>query len=182
MCAQVYSDLMMEERCNPGALVALLVLFASVVLGMASCASVPKFDLADVEQSVNPRDVVTQVETYKSKKVLWGGVIIDSVNVKDGTQLEVLVYPLDRNSKPEIEKNNLGRIIAFHHGYLETVDYAAGRLLTLVGIVQETKKGSVGEAMYTYPVVSTDQLHLWPPTTAADDENGVHFGIGIMIH
>jgi outer membrane lipoprotein len=152
-----------------------------LLLAITACATTPDFNLANVDQSIQPRDVVANLDKYRSKKTLWGGLIINSSNVKQGTQLEILSYPLDRNLKPDIEKDTLGRVIVSHEGYLETLDYASGRLLTVVGIVQETKKGMVGEAMYTYPVVKTGQLHLWPQKDN-DSDGRVHFGIGVMIH
>jgi outer membrane lipoprotein len=125
--------------------------------------------------------VVANPDKYRSAKVLWGGLIIISSNVKAGTQLEILIYPLDRHLKPDIDKDTLGRVIVSHDGYLETLDYASGRLLTVGGIIQQTKKGSVGDAIYTYPVIKAEQLHLWPQKDG-DDEGRVHFGIGVMIH
>ena len=148
---------------------------------ISACASTPDFNLANVDQSIQPRDVVAAPDKYRSAKVLWGGLIINSSNVKAGTQLEILTYPLDRNLKPNIDKDTLGRVIVSHDGYLETLDYASGRLLTVLGIVQQIKKGSVGDAIYTYPVVKAEQLHLWPQNDR-DKGGRVYFGIGVMIH
>ncbi|KPJ92333.1 MAG: hypothetical protein AMJ53_09615 [Gammaproteobacteria bacterium SG8_11] len=159
----------------------LAAIFSLLILSVTGCASAPKFNLDGVDQSIQPRDVVTDLKKYQNKSVLWGGVIVKSTNVKEGTELELLVYPLKKDFKPDTEQNTLGRIIVFHDGYLETLDYAAGRLLTVQGIVYDLKKGSVGEAIYTYVVVDARQMHLWPPIE--DDDSGrVQFGIGVMIH
>ncbi|WP_455209930.1 Slp family lipoprotein [Kaarinaea lacus] len=162
-------------------LAALVAVFYIFVLSVTGCASAPKFNLDGVDQSVQPRDVVANLERYQGKNVLWGGVIINSTNVKEGTQLEILVYPLKSDLKPDTEQGTLGRIIVFEDGYLETLDFAAGRLLTVKGNVRETKKGSVGEAVYTYTVVQAQQLHLWPQKDE-EGSSGVRFGIGVMIH
>ena len=160
---------------------ALVVIFSWFILSMTGCASAPKFNLEDVGRSIQPRDVVADLQKYQTKSVLWGGVIIKSTNVKEGTELELLVYPLRRNFKPDTEQSALGRIIVLQDGYLETLDYSAGRLLTVQGAVHNIRKGSVGEAIYTYVLVNARQLHLWAPV---DDDGGgrVHFGIGVMIH
>jgi outer membrane lipoprotein len=151
------------------------------VLTVVACASTPNFNLEGTDQKVKPRDVVASPEAYRSKKVLWGGLIINSSNVKSGTRLELLAYPLDRRLKPDINKDALGRVMAYSDGYLETLDYASGRLLTVTGMVQGIEKAPVGEAMYSYPVVNIAQIHLWPEQDASG-ESRVHFGIGVVIH
>ena len=159
----------------------LAFLAVSVIVTVTGCATAPDFYLDDVDQSLQPRDVVSHLENSRGKSVLWGGVIINSTNVKDGTQLEVLAYPLKGDLKPDTNQGALGRIIVLHDGYLETLDYVAGRQVTVKGNVLETREGSVGEAVYTYAVVHVKQLHLWPQVD--DEASGrVHFGIGVMIH
>ncbi len=176
-----YTDLIMGNRRFTFLLAAYSAIFFIFTLSMIGCASAPDFNLDGVDQSVQPRDVVASLEKYQGKSVVWGGVIINSTNIKDGTQLEILAYPLKRDLKPDTEQSALGRVIVWHSGYLETLDYAAGRLVTVTGNVHETKKGSIGDAIYTYPVVHARQLHLWQQI---DDASGgrVHFGIGVMIH
>ena len=71
-----------------------------VVLSVTGCASAPDLNLDGVDQSIQPRDVVADLQTYRGKRVLWGGTIVNSTNVKTGTELELLVYPLKRDFKP----------------------------------------------------------------------------------
>jgi outer membrane lipoprotein len=173
------SRITLSRVTNAAICVAILVGFLITVV--AGCATAPELDLTAVDKSIQPQDVVKDIEKFESKKVLWGGVIINSINVKGGTQIEVLVYPLDSNSKPMLEKSTLGRAIAYHIGYLETIDYAPGRLLTLVGTVKDIKQGVIGEAVYDYPVVTTDQIYLWPQKDTGANTH-VQFGFGVLIH
>ena len=156
------------------------VLAVAVVIVLSGCANAPVFDLANVDRLVQPRQVAAEPHTYQSKQVLWGGVIISSRNVQQGSELEVLAHPLDRNLKPDDAAEALGRFIAFERGYLETLDYAPGRLVTLVGVVERTEQRSVGEALYTYPVITISQLHIWPEQDASG-ESRVRFGIGVGV-
>lgn len=149
-------------------------------LAVAACASAPEFNLDTVNRTVQPREVSENLEKYKSQRVLWGGVIINSRNVEQGSELEVLAYPLTRNLKPNTEKGTLGRVLAFSDGYLETLDYAAGRVVTLVGTVKGTDERLVGDAKYIYPVVVIAQIHLWPEQDAAE-QSQVRFGIGVGV-
>jgi len=155
-----------------------LALAAAIFL--SGCASTPAFDLTNVDRLVLPRQVAAEPQTYQSKQVLWGGVIISSRNVQQGSELEVLAHPLDRDFKPDEAAEALGRFIAFESGYLETLDYSPGRLVTLVGVVDRTEQRSVGEALYTYPVVTISQLHLWPEQDTSG-ESRVRFGIGVGV-
>jgi len=145
---------------------------------VTACATTPEFNLESVEKSVQPGAVVNDIEKYKGVKVLWGGLIINSVNLKEGTQFEILAQPLNSRHKPQVNQTPIGRFLAFHSGYLETVDYAPGRLLSVVGTVTELKQGKIGEADYTYPVVQADQVFLWPQSNGGG-QSTVHFGIGV---
>lgn len=156
-----------------------LVLFVAIFL--SACATSPNFDTAGIDTSMTPKRAVDESQTLQGEPVLWGGVVINSTNLKDSTQLEILAYPLDSNQKPNREQDPLGRFLAVHEGYLETADYAQGRLITVRGTFGDKRIGKVGESEYTYPVVNINQLHLWSKQDAST-ESQVQFGFGLMIH
>lgn len=152
----------------PGILISLLL----------SCASTPEFDTTQVDQSLTPQSVVAEPDFSHGKIVLWGGTILDTRNLKDTTQIEVLAYPLNTFHRPLQDRKPLGRFIIRHQGYLEPTTYNQGRLLTVLGSVSDSQSGIVGESSYTYPVIHDQQLHLW----SQYDERGrtsFHFGVGI---
>ncbi|MCK7496224.1 MAG: Slp family lipoprotein [Comamonadaceae bacterium] len=95
--------------------------------------------------------------------------------------LELLGYPLDHRNRPDRDAAPVGRFLAMHPGYLETADYQAGRLLTVVGTVAETRAGTVGEARYVYPVLNVTGLKLWPTAQQEAAEPRFHFGVGVGI-
>ena len=145
---------------------------------LAACATSPNFDTAGIDTSLTPQLAVAGNQATQGEPVLWGGVVINSTNLKDSTQLEILAYPLDSNQRPNRQQEPLGRFLAVHEGYLETTDYAAGRLITVRGSLAGKRSGYVGEAEYIYPVVNNTQLHLW----SGSSESQVQFGFGLMIH
>ena len=153
------------------------MIFASVVL--AACATTPKFDASGIDLSISPQQAVA--ETMQGVQVLWGGVIISSANLKDVTQFEVLAYPLDSDQRPDTDKAPLGRFLALQPGYLETSDYAQGRLISVSGTLQDKRGGRIGETEYVYPVVKINQLHLWRKRGEASEPQ-FHIGIGVMFH
>lgn len=154
---------------------------ASLVLG--GCAASPEFDLRDVQAGLPPTQVAEDINAHAGKRVVWGGIIVTTTNLKDQTQLEVLAYPLDSDSWPRQSEPPLGRFLALHGGYLEPVDFAAGRVVSMVGTIAGTREGTIGETRYTYPLLNVDQIHLWPKEgkSGAASPN-VHFGIGVVFH
>lgn len=156
-----------------------LVLSLAATL-IQACATTPKFDTGDISPDITPRQAAEQASSLQGTRVLWGGVIIASNNLETATQLEVLAYPLNSRQRPDTDEAPLGRFLARQTGYLETTDYAPGRLISVSGTVQQTRQGRIGESEYTYPVIQIDQLHLWPKQGGASPQTRFHFGIGVM--
>ena len=132
-------------------------LLLNLLLG---CASTPEFDITQVDKALTPQSVIAEPETSQGKIALWGGTILDTKNLKD--------------SKP------LGRFIIQHKGYLEPTTYSQGRLLTVLGNIGESQTGKVGESEYSYPVINSQQLHLWS-LDGDKDNTSFHFGLGIRL-
>jgi outer membrane lipoprotein len=160
----------------------ILILIGTLLTGLlSSCATTPDFNLNNVVKDVPPLQAEEHFNQYRGTKVLWGGVIINSTNTKDGTQFEIVAYPLNSHMKPQTDENTQGRFIAEYGHYLETTEYSPGRRVTVVGELTKTQQGKIGETVYTYPVVHIEQLFLWP--TAAERPNtSVHFGVGVIFH
>lgn len=146
-----------------------------------ACTSGKRFDVTQVNFSLTPQSVIADLETSRGKQALWGGTILDTVNLKDNTQIEVLAYPLDSLHRPQLDKAPLGRFIIEAKGYLESATYAQGRQLSVLGDVVKLQSGKIGERDYNYPVLSSQQLHVWP-TDESRSQSRFHFGIGIGIH
>ena len=135
------------------------ILFISLLL--SACAGTPDYAKYGAS-AVTPQRVSMQPQLATGKPVLWGGVIMKTVNLKDRTQLEVLAYPLDGNERPQIDQAPLGRFIAEQPGYLEPASFASQRQVTVVGVVTGTLPGRVGDSDYNYPVVTVRRHTLWP--------------------
>jgi outer membrane lipoprotein len=156
----------------------ILILFLfGMLLG---CASAPEFDTSQVDQSLTPQSVIAEPDVSRGKIALWGGTILDTRNLQDQTQIEVLAYPLSSSYRPLLDKKPLGRFIVRQAGFLEPANYAQGRQLTVLGSVSDTQSGKVGESSYTYPVISATQLYLWSESDDFD-RTSFHFGLGIGV-
>lgn len=151
----------------------------ALLLGLAAgCASGPRFDTRGVEAGVTPRQALTEAARLEGRTVLWGGVVVDSTNLAEATRLEVLAYPLGPDQGPDLDREPLGRFLVLQSGYLEPVDYHAGRAVTVLGRLAGTRSGRVGNAPYEYPLVRAERIHLWAAGGRTSPQ--FHFGVGVI--
>jgi outer membrane lipoprotein len=145
---------------------------------LSGCATTPPFSadmLHDVNRSLLPEQAVK--ENAKDVEVMWGGVIVNATNTPDHTDFAVLFYPLDRSQRPDSEQPARSRFIARYPGYLETMVYAPGREITVLGKLQGVEEGKIGDAPYRFAVLKAERIHLWP----IGDDSRVRFGVGVGI-
>jgi len=168
-----------NRRYPTSASTALNVGVALVLLVLAGCASGP-IEIDDQAITVEPvlASQVADDPGLAQGTVLWGGTIIGALNLATGSQLELLAYPLDRTQRPQVDRASQGRFILTVEEDLETIDFAEGRQVTVLGALDGVNEVTIGEARRTLPVVRADQLHLWRGT-GPGERTGFTFGIGI---
>jgi outer membrane lipoprotein len=115
-----------------------------------------------VAKELTLKMVLKDPEAYKGKIVLWSGLIISSVNLKEGTLIEVLQKPADMQEKPRDVDKSEGRFLALYSSYLDVAIYRQGRKVAVAGEVQGKKIQRLGEIEYTYPLIAAKEIHLWP--------------------
>ena len=147
---------------------------------LVACANGPRFDLSGVDNTLTPPRAVQTMTQARDQIVHWGGSIIETANLKDSTRIEILAYPLDRNGLPDLSAQAQGRFILLQSGYLETADYAPGRLVSVVGKLTQTQSTRIGEAETVFAVVQAQQIYLWPPDSQRS-RTQFHFGLGVGI-
>ena len=151
---------------------------ALITLLLGACAGSPDYSRYGADSTITPQGVSAQPQLSSGQQVLWGGVIMKTVNLKDRTQVEVLAYPLDSSERPQIDSVAQGRFILEQAGYLEPATYANQRQITVVGTVSGTLPGRVGNADYNFPLVTATQHKLWPKYRGETRPN-IHFGVGV---
>jgi outer membrane lipoprotein len=152
-----------------------------LVLLTAGCSSKPVLPTEGVNAELTAQLVADSGQEMSGSRVLWGGVIVSTSNLKERTRLEILAYPLDSNHRPQTDKQAGSRFLAFYPGYLESVDYAAGRQVSMVGTVSGIEEARLGEHSYRYPSIDAEQIHLWP-VAQPESKSKVQFGFGILLH
>jgi len=162
----------------------LVTLLTAILLGMVISGCQPRPDalrLAPAETEIQPRQVVESA-AYDGRQVAWGGIVVESRNLVDRTRIELLAFPLDNDGHPKVNASPTGRFLADYFGFLDPVDYGAGRRITVRGTLHGTQSGKVGEAAYTYPLVEAVEMKLWPDSSRTS--NGfwppqLNIGIGV---
>jgi len=140
-----------------------LIIMGYSLFSLTSCAPVISKQLREqVAKELTLQVVLKDPEAYKGKTVLWSGVIISSVNLKEGTMIELLQKPADMQEKPKDVDESEGRFLALNPGYLDIAIYNGGRKVTIVGEIQGKKVQPLGEIEYIYPMIKVKEIHLWP--------------------
>jgi len=151
---------------------------AAVLILLVACASTPVFDTTGVNEVLTPDEVLLASETTVGQRVLWGGTILDTQNLAEFTQIEVLAFPLHSSQRPIRGKKTPGRFLVRHKGFLEPTVFNAGKSITVLGEVGGIEEGQVGEANYRYPIVDAKQIQLWSASQPRS-QTSFHFGVGI---
>ncbi|QKK11587.1 MAG: hypothetical protein HND59_08300 [Pseudomonadota bacterium] len=146
---------------------------------ITACAATPKLDTQGIDKSLSPDLATETLDLSSGRRVHWGGVIVSSRNQADESVVELLAYPLGDSGRPNTDSAPLGRILAVKKGYLETLDYSAGKIASFVGTVQPSRSGRVGATEYRYPVLQIEQSALWPPSDYGKPQFRIGIGIGI---
>ena len=152
-----------------------------VLILLCACASGPGYDTRQVNLAISPRSAVAELEMIRGETVLWGGVILNTINKESLTRLEVLAYPLNSSQLPQQDREPLGRFLLDYQGFLDPATYAEGRLITTTGTVSGSDRGEVGGMEYTYPVIEASEIFLWPRDSEYTNRSRVHFGIGVGV-
>jgi len=139
--------------------------FAALVLGWAMIAGCGGPISQELRKEVNPNLTFEQIlenpDAHKGTVVIWGGRIVETFNRGNSTVLTILQMPLDTQQKPVRERESAGRFMAQLNRFLDPALYRQGRRVTVAGTVMGREIHKLGEGEYAYPVVQTQEIHLW---------------------
>lgn len=129
-----------------------LILTGFVFFSFAGCGPVISKEIRDeISKGLTLRMVAKDPEAYKGETVLWSGLIISTLNLQEGTMIEVLQKPSDFQGKPKDVDDSEGRFLALISRYLDVAIYIQGRKVTVAGKIQGKKTQPLGEMEYIYP-------------------------------
>lgn len=139
------------------------------ILLLSGCAYVISREVRrEVTKDLQLREVIKGPDAYRGKIVLWGGVIIESKNVKEGTRIIVLQKDLGTWGRPKETDKSQGRFIVLYPGYLDTAIYQKDREITVAGEIIGQRIMPIDQIEYVYPILSPREIHLWKELRKAE--------------
>ncbi len=137
---------------------------AILISGLLSAcgAHIPVEIKQPVKGSPAVEQVYQHVDDYLSQKVRWGGVILQTENKHNASELTIIALPLNKEGKPQSSDHSPGRFIAIIDEFVEPLVYSPEREITVTGKILRTETRKVGEFPYEYPLIKVEHYHLWP--------------------
>jgi outer membrane lipoprotein len=138
-----------------------LLCFATIFVLSACAYPISKGIRKEAEKGPQFKSVLRAPDMYTGSVVIWGGVIVETINHEESTEIVVLETPLDHEGEPKDSEYSGGRFIAETSAYLDPMIYRKGRKVTVAGKITRPEKRKIGEMTYTYPVISIKEIHIW---------------------
>lgn len=154
-------------------------LLGCVLLLVVGCASSPVALEGEQIEAFGPAHVLDG-QSGPGDRVVWGGRIVGLRNLPDETEIHLVSYPLDRGDRPRVDREPGVRFVLRQSGFLEPVQYAPGRYLTVLGTVAGLEPVAVDEHLLDQPVIVAERIHLWPADIRSWQAR-TRFSIGVGI-
>ena len=148
-------------------LLIVVLFFASSCGAVLSGAVIKESDL-----SISPSKVRENPENFTGSKVIWGGIIIETVNDEDQTTVEVLATTMAKSFRPTSTVSS-GRFLIRTTDYLDPLVFAKGAMITVAGEVRGIEERKIDKRNYKYPVVKPKEMRIF--VEAPEDELYPHY-------
>ena len=144
----------------------------------SSPVGIPKTLEPQIDQNLIFTDLLASPESYQGRLMLLGGKILKAKRLKDGTQVELLQLPLNRDQEPTTNlTRSQGRILVLHQKFLDPATLTPGLLVTFVGEVSGATTDKLDDVDYRYPTLTVKHWYVWSPATLNDRRGGPYFGV-----
>ncbi len=107
------------------------------------------------------RAVQADIESYKGKFFIWGGLIARASVTRRGTELEVVQNPVNQYGSITDPDVSEGRFLVRSKKLLDPLIFDKGRYITVAGKLVGGVKRRLGDGEYVYPVLEPLEIHLW---------------------
>jgi len=139
-------------------------LWIVLLLLLTGCAHpISKGFRNQVDPDLSFSQILRSPDTHVGKKVVLGGTIVRTRNLKNFTEIEVVENDLDCFGYPSIGDQSRGRFVFRKQGYLEKEIFKKGRMVTGGGTIVAAQSGKIEETEYEFPVIVVEELKLWDP-------------------
>jgi outer membrane lipoprotein len=131
-------------------------------LSLTACSTLPTAIDDPPAVDISYSQASNDIARYRGAPVRWGGVIIDVLNEKSFSRLQVLSYPLNSYGRPVRDKPPQGRFYIDSSAFLDPAVYAKNKEVTAAGVLHGDEELMVGKKPLRLPVLHAHTLHLWP--------------------
>ena len=140
-------------------------IFASfILLTLVACVHPISKGLREtLDSQISMAGLFASPDAYVGKKVMVGGIIVETRNFPDKSEIEVVQKDIDFSGGVSAKDETVGRFIFRQRGYLESEVYSKGREIIGAGKVVGSQSGKIGDREYLFPVVEAEELHLQEP-------------------
>ncbi|HGY3715396.1 TPA: Slp family lipoprotein [Citrobacter gillenii] len=145
------------------------LMILALTLALSACASIPENIKGNNQPDIqkNFTSVHNQPSLYKGQQARFGGKVINVINTKNDTLLEIAVLPLNNYAKPQIDARYQGRILASQKGFLDPVNYR-NHYVTILGTIQGNEPGFINKIPYNFVKVNLQGIQIWHLTESVN--------------
>lgn len=159
----------------------LAVCVAGLFLVAVGCAyspvRIPEVLESQIDQNLTFTEVLASPDSYRGRLMMLGGEILKARRLKEGTQVELLQLPLNKNREPTTDlTRSQGRVLVLHREFLDPATLTPGMLVTFVGEISGAITEKMDEVDYRYPALTVKHWYIWPPSYVDDWRGGPYFG------
>ena len=151
--------------------------------GCASSDVVPDSLEPQIDKSLTFDQIIASPDSYRGRTFLVGGEVLKAKRLKEGTQIEVLQLPLDRDQRPVTQRSeSQGRLLALDPQSIDPATLPDGTPVTMVAEITGAATDRVDEAEYRFPTMAIKHLHVWnepPDPYRRSGRPSVGVGVGI---
>lgn len=137
-----------------------LLCYILAVILLAGCSTLSKEARRGADRKLTIDQVQSSPETYKGRKVIWGGLIIQTENLEEFSQIEVLETELTIEDIPTDGKSR-GRFLIRTPRYIDPDIFRKDKRITVVGTIKGTQAGKIGKMNYAYLVIEPLEMKLF---------------------
>jgi outer membrane lipoprotein len=129
---------------------------------LASCAHVITKENREIAfKDFSFREILINTDNYINNVFILGGIIAKTTNTEKGTEIELVQSPIGRYGSIIDNDISEGRFLAKTSKHLDPLIYRNGREITIAGKLLGSKKKSLGDLEYNYPLFEVKEIYLW---------------------
>ena len=140
---------------------------------LSGCATIPdSIKGANVAvSSASYEQIAISPESYQGQDVRVGGKVINVINLKSSTILELAVLPLNEYARPKIQAPYQGSVLVYTNNFLDPENFRS-RYVTVLGKVEGTEYQLIGKQPYKFLKMSMLGYQTWQLENSFVPENG----------